>query len=70
MIQRERKEVYSPPIIKTVSFVVEGGLGMSTTGFVPLPWDEDTPGSHSTLFERDNWAGEGNNTTSYEMERW
>ena len=69
-MNRERKEVYSPPIIKTVSFVVEMGLGMSTTGFVPLPWDEDTPGSRSTAFGHNDWTGDGNNTTSYEMERW
>ena len=69
-MNRERKEVYSPPKIKTVSFVVEMGLGMSTTSFEPLPWDDDTPSSHSSLFERDNWAGDGNNTTSFEQERW
>ena len=69
-MNRERKEVYSPPIIKTVSFVVEMGLGMSTTSFMPLPWDDDTPGSRSSAFERDDWSNSGNNTTSYELERW
>ena len=64
------KEIYSPPAIKVVEFVVEMGLGVSTTQFQLELWDDDTPGSHSTLFERDNWAGDGNNTTSFEMERW
>ena len=64
------KEIYSPPAIKVVEFVVEMGLGVSTTRFQLELWDDDTPGSHSTLFERDNWAGDGNNTTSFEMERW
>ncbi len=64
------KEIYSPPAIKVVEFVVEMGLGVSSTRFQLELWDDDTPGSHSTLFERDNWAGEGNNTTSFEMERW
>ena len=64
------KVIYSPPVIKVVEFVVEMGLGVSTTQFQLELWDDDTPGSHSTLFERDNWAGDGNNTTSFEMERW
>ncbi|MBR3986360.1 MAG: hypothetical protein IKK04_04330 [Bacteroidales bacterium] len=64
------KVIYSPPVIKVVEFVVEMGLGTSTTRFQLELWDDDTPGSHSTLFERDNWAGDGNNTTSFEMERW
>ena len=64
------KVIYSPPVIKVVEFVVEMGLGVSTTRFQLELWDDDTPGSHSTLFERDNWAGDGNNTTSFEMERW
>ena len=64
------KEIYSPPVIKVVEFVVEMGLGVSTTQFQLELWDDDTPSSHSTLFERDNWAGDGNNTTSFEMERW
>ena len=64
------KEIYSPPAIKVVEFVVEMGLGVSSTQFQLELWDDDTPGSHSSLFERDNWAGEGNNTTSFEMERW
>lgn len=64
------KVIYSPPAIKVVEFVVEMGLGVSSTRFQLELWDDDTPGSHSTLFERDNWAGDGNNTTSYEMERW
>ena len=64
------KEIYSPPVIKVVAFVVEMGLGVSTTQFQLELWDDDTPGSHSTLFERDNWAGDGNNTTSFELERW
>lgn len=64
------KEIYSPPTIKVVEFVVEMGLGVSTTQFQLELWDDDTPGSHSTLFERDNWAGDGNNTTSFELERW
>ncbi|MBR3413344.1 MAG: hypothetical protein IKG81_11720 [Bacteroidales bacterium] len=64
------KVIYSPPAIKVVEFVVEMGLGVSSTRFQLELWDDDTPGSHSTLFERDNWAGDGNNTTSFEMERW
>ena len=64
------KAIYSPPLVKVVEFVVEMGLGVSTTQFQLELWDDDTPGSHSTLFERDNWAGEGNNTTSFEIERW
>ena len=64
------KEIYSPPVIKVVEFEVEIGLGVSTTQFQLELWDDDTPGSHSTLFERDNWAGDGNNTTSFELERW
>ena len=64
------KEIYSPPDIKVVEFVVEMGLGVSTTQFQLELWDDDTPGSHSTLFERDNWEREGNNTTSFELERW
>ena len=64
------KEIYSPPVIKVVEFVVEMGLGVSTTRFQLELWDDDTPGSHSSLFERDNWVGEGNNTTSFEQERW
>ena len=64
------KVIYSPPVIKVVAFVVEMGLGVSTTRFQLELWDDDTPGSHSTLFERDNWAGDGNNTTSFELERW
>ncbi len=70
MIQRKRKEVYSPPEIKTVSFVVEMGNGMSSTRFALELWDDDTPGSHSSLFERDDLSGSGNSTTSFEMERW
>ena len=64
------KEIYSPPAIKVVEFVVEMGLGVSTTQFQLELWDDDTPGSHSSLFERDNWSGDGNSTTSFEMERW
>lgn len=64
------KVIYSPPVIKVVEFVVEMGLGVSTTQFQLELWDDDTPGSRSTLFERDNWAGDGNNTTSFEQERW
>ena len=64
------KEIYSPPAIKVVEFVVEMGLGVSSTQFQLELWDDDTPGSHTSLFERDNWAGEGNNTTSFELERW
>ena len=64
------KAIYSPPLVKVVEFVVEMGLGVSTTQFQLELWDDDTPGSHSTLFERDNWAGDGNNTTSFEIERW
>ena len=64
------KEIYSPPAIKVVEFVVEMGLGVSTTQFQLELWDDDTPGSHTSLFERDNWAGDGNNTTSFEIERW
>ena len=64
------KEIYSPPVIKVVEFVVEMGLGVSTTQFQLELWDDDTPGSHSTLFERDNWSGDGNSTTSFEIERW
>ncbi len=70
-MNRERKEVYSPPRIKTVSFMVEMGSLFSTTSFVPLPWDDDTPGSHSTVFEQNDWNNEsGNSTTSFELERW
>ena len=69
-MNRERREVYSPPRIKTVDFAVEMGLGMSTTRFEPLLWDDDMPGSHSSLFERDDLSGDGNRTTSYELERW
>ncbi len=70
-MNRERKEVYSPPRIKTVNFVVELGLGLSTIRFEPLLWDDDTPSSHSSFFERDNWNDQsGNSTTSFEMERW
>ena len=64
------KEIYSPPVIKVVEFVVEMGLGVSSTRFQLELWDDDTPGSPTSLFERDNWAGDGNNTTSFEMERW
>ena len=64
------KEIYSPPVIKVVEFVVEMGLGVSTTHFELETWDDDMPGRHSTLFERDNFAAEGNNTTSFELERW
>ena len=64
------KEIYSPPVIKVVEFVVEMGFGVSSTRFQLELWDDDTPGSHTSLFERDNWAGDGNNTTSFEMERW
>ena len=70
VMNRERKEVYSPPKIKTVSFIVEMGLGTSSTRFAMELWDDGTPGSHSSMFERDDWAGEGNNTTSFELERW
>ena len=69
-MKKRIKEIYSPPVIKVVEFVVEMGLGVSTTQFQLELWDDDAPGSHSTLFERDNWAGEGNNTTSFELERW
>lgn len=76
-MNRERKEVYSPPKIKTVSFVVEMGLGMSmglsvsTVCFEPMTWDDGTPSSRSSLFERDDWNNQGgNSTTSFEMERW
>ena len=70
-MNRERKEVYSPPKIKTVSFVVEMGLGMSTLSFEPMTWDNDTPGSHSSLFGQSDWNSDGgNSTTSYELERW
>lgn len=64
------KAIYSPPVIKVVEFVVEMGLGVSTTRFQLELWDDETPGSHSSLFERDNWSGDGNSTTSFEMERW
>ena len=70
-MNRERKEVYSPPKIETVSFVVEMGLGMSTLRFEPMTWDNDTPGSHSSLFGQSDWNSDGgNSTTSYELERW
>lgn len=69
-MKKRIKVIYSPPVIKVVEFVVEMGLGVSTTQFQLELWDDDIPGSHSTLFERDNWAGEGNNTTSFEIERW
>lgn len=64
------KEIYSPPAIKVVEFVVEMGLGVSSTRFEPLFWDNDMPGSHSNPFERDDWSGDGNRTTSFEQERW
>lgn len=64
------KEIYSPPVIKVVEFVVEMGLGVSSTRFESLFWDDDIPGSHSTTFGHDDWAGDGNRTTSYELERW
>ena len=51
-MKREHKEVYSPPEIKTVSFVVEIGLGISATRFEMDSWDDDSPGSRSSLFER------------------
>ncbi len=69
-MNRERREVYSPPRIKAVDFVVEMGLGVSTTRFELDTWDEDMPGSHSNPFERDDLSGNGNRTTSYELERW
>ncbi len=69
-MKKRIKEIYSPPLVKVVEFAVEMGLGVSTTQFQLELWDDDTPGSHSTLFERDNWAGDGNNTTSFELERW
>ena len=69
-MKEQIKEIYSPPVIKVVEFVVEMGLGVSTTRFQLELWDDDTPGSHSSLFERDNWSGDGNSTTSFEMERW
>ncbi len=65
------KVIYSPPVIKVVEFVVEMGLGVSTTQFQLELWDDDTPGSHSSLFERDEWNNQsGNSTTSFETERW
>ena len=64
------KEIYSPPVIKVVEFVVEMGLGMSTTRFELDTWDDDMPVSHSNSFERDDLSGDGNRTTSYELERW
>ena len=67
---RKRREVYSPPRIKTVSFVVEMGLGMSSARFELDTWDDDMPGSHSSLFEREDWIGDGDGTTSFEFERW
>ena len=70
-MNRERKEVYSPPRVKTVSFVVEMGLGLSTLRFEPLLWDDDMPSSNSSRFERDDWNNQsGNSTTSFELERW
>ena len=44
-MKREHNEVYSPPEIKTVSFVVEIGLGISATRFEMDSWDDDSPGS-------------------------
>ena len=70
MKENNIKEVYSSPTLKVVEFVVEMGLGMSTTRFELDTWDDDMPGSHSSLFERDDWTGDGNNTTSFELERW
>ena len=70
-MKEQIKEIYSPPVIKVVEFVVEMGLGVSTTQFQLELWDDDTPGSHSSLFERDEWNNQsGNSTTSFEMERW
>jgi len=70
MRENNIKEIYSPPKLKVVEFVVEMGLGVSTTRFGFELWDNDTPGSRSSAFERDDWSSSGNNTTSYEMERW
>ena len=49
---------------------MEMGLGMSSTRFELDTWDDDTPGSHTTGFERDYLGGDGNTTTSFELERW
>jgi hypothetical protein len=47
------------------------GLGMSTLRFEPMTWDDNTPGSHSSVFGGDDWNNEGgNSTTSFELERW
>ena len=70
MRENNIKEIYSPPKLKVVEFVVEMGLGVSSTRFELELWDDDTPGSRSSLFERDDWTDDGNNTTSFEMERW
>ena len=69
-MKKRIKEIYSPPLVKVVEFVVEMGLGMSTTRFEWDTWDDDMPGSHSNSFERDDLSGDGNRTTSYELERW
>ena len=70
MRENNIKEIYSPPKLRVVEFVVEMGLGVSSTRFELELWDDDTPGSHSSLFERDDWTGDGNSTTSFELERW
>ena len=70
MRENNIKEIYSPPKLKVVEFVVEMGLGVSTTHFQLELWDDDTPGSHSSLFEGDDWNNNGNSTTSFEIERW
>lgn len=69
-MKKRIKEIYSPPVIKVVEFVVEMGLGVSTTHFEFETWDDDMQGSHSNPFERDDLSDDGNRTTSYELERW
>lgn len=69
-MKRQRKEVYSPPKIKTVHFAIEVGLTVSATGFEEDSWDDDLPGIHSGDFERDRLDNGGSSTTSYELERW
>ena len=69
-MSRKHKEVYRPPRIKAVSFVVEIGLNVSSIRFEPDTWDNGMPGSHTSEFYRDNLADDGNTTTSFEIERW
>ena len=70
-MKRKEKEVYSPPIIQAVSFVVEGGFGASTEKFETDTWDDDMPGSGTTQFATQEWHNEGGRkTTTFETYDW